>query len=137
MSVGKGTWVCSSLAPSLCDFLVMYMHWCSWLPRQNGNPDIIFLLPLMFNITSPEQTALLPKSLLFYFFFYTALWGYIYPVHIQDNLGTILRLSTLQFFAHSPAWLWLVQISNLLHEVHAYFEGEPMLRVIYKALQFC
>lgn len=49
----------------------------------------------------------------------TALWGYICPVHVQDSPGTILRLFTLQFLAHSPAWLWLVQISNLLHEVHA------------------
>lgn len=100
-------------------------------PRHNLPPasDVQHHLPRT-NCTAPKITP-------FLFFFYTALWGYIYPVHIQNNLGTILRLSTLQFFAHSPAWLWLVQISNLLHEVHAYFEGEPMLRVIYKALQFC
>lgn len=51
MTVGEDTWVCSSL----CHYLVTHMHWCSQSPRQNRNPDIIFLLSLMFNSCTVKQ----------------------------------------------------------------------------------
>lgn len=57
---------------------------------------------------------------------------YVCPEHSQDSLSIVLRLSAPQLSAHSHSWLWIVQINNLLDDVHAWLDAW-MPRVIYKA----